>query len=120
VGNRKACAADSQFIRGIAKETPRLGESSLLPSDLNALLSAADQALYRAKTLGRNRVETSPHWTDASTTERASQSDSYAARARFGLEGRSGYQPYAVRLSGLQTVKRASSYSKRTLILAEP
>jgi diguanylate cyclase (GGDEF)-like protein len=40
-------------------------------SELNALLIAADQAVYRAKTLGRNRVETSPHWTDASTTERA-------------------------------------------------
>jgi diguanylate cyclase (GGDEF)-like protein len=40
-------------------------------SELNALLIAADQAVYRAKTLGRNRVETSPHWTDVSTTERA-------------------------------------------------
>jgi diguanylate cyclase (GGDEF)-like protein len=40
-------------------------------SDLNALLSAADQALYRAKTLGRNRVEPSPHRAERSTTERA-------------------------------------------------
>ena len=40
-------------------------------SDLNALLSAADQELYRAKALGRNRVEPSPHWAERSTTERA-------------------------------------------------
>jgi diguanylate cyclase (GGDEF)-like protein len=30
-------------------------------SDLNALLNAADQALYRAKALGRNRVEPAAH-----------------------------------------------------------
>jgi diguanylate cyclase (GGDEF)-like protein len=40
-------------------------------SDLNALLSAADQALYRAKALGRNRVEPSPHWAESSTAQRA-------------------------------------------------
>jgi diguanylate cyclase (GGDEF)-like protein len=39
--------------------------------DLNALLNAADQALYRAKALGRNRVEPSPRWAEQSTTERA-------------------------------------------------
>ena len=38
-------------------------------SDLNALLGAADQALYRAKALGRNRVEPSPHWAERSTTD---------------------------------------------------
>jgi diguanylate cyclase (GGDEF)-like protein len=43
------------------------GESS----DLNALLNAADQVLYRAKALGRNRVEPSPHWAEQSTTEHA-------------------------------------------------
>jgi diguanylate cyclase (GGDEF)-like protein len=30
-------------------------------SDLSALLAAGDRALYRAKALGRNRVEPSPH-----------------------------------------------------------
>jgi PleD family two-component response regulator len=37
--------------------------------DLNALLSAADQALYRAKALCRNRVEPSPYWVERATTE---------------------------------------------------
>ena len=40
-------------------------------TDLNALLNAADKALYRAKALGRNRVEPSPYWATRSTTERA-------------------------------------------------
>jgi len=33
-------------------------------SDLSALLDAADQALYRAKALGRNRVEPALHRTE--------------------------------------------------------
>ena len=32
------------------------------PSDLSALLDVADQALHRAKALGRNRVEPAPYW----------------------------------------------------------
>ena len=37
--------------------------------DLSALLNAADQALYRAKVLGRNRVEPSPHWAEERSTK---------------------------------------------------
>ena len=37
--------------------------------DLSALLNAADQALYRAKVLGRNRVEPSPHWAEEQSTK---------------------------------------------------
>ena len=38
-------------------------------SDLSALLNAADQALYRAKVLGRNRVEPLPHWAEERSTK---------------------------------------------------
>ena len=34
------------------------------PSDLSALLDVADQALHRAKALGRNRVEPAPYWAE--------------------------------------------------------
>jgi GGDEF domain-containing protein len=40
-------------------------------SNLNSLLNAADQALYRARALGRNRVEISLYLAERSTTERA-------------------------------------------------
>ena len=39
-------------------------------SDLDALLQAADQALYRAKTSGRNCIAPSPHWTEQRPIER--------------------------------------------------
>jgi diguanylate cyclase (GGDEF)-like protein len=38
-------------------------------SDLGALMSLADKALYRAKTLGRNRVEPPPHWVERQSTK---------------------------------------------------
>jgi diguanylate cyclase (GGDEF)-like protein len=41
-------------------------------ADLRALLAAGDRALYRAKALGRNRVEPSPHRAEEhSMTQRA-------------------------------------------------
>jgi diguanylate cyclase (GGDEF)-like protein len=40
-------------------------------SDLNALLDTADQALYRAKALGGNRVEPSPLWVEQPLVQRA-------------------------------------------------
>jgi diguanylate cyclase (GGDEF)-like protein len=52
-------------------------------SDLSALISAADQALYQAKALGRNRVEPSPYWAERSTAAALSQSDSQRHR-EFG------------------------------------
>jgi diguanylate cyclase (GGDEF)-like protein len=38
-------------------------------SDLSALMDSADKALYRAKTLGRNRVEPPPHWAERRSTK---------------------------------------------------
>jgi diguanylate cyclase (GGDEF)-like protein len=38
-------------------------------SDLSALMDSADKALYRAKTLGRNRVEPPPHWVEQRSTK---------------------------------------------------
>jgi diguanylate cyclase (GGDEF)-like protein len=38
-------------------------------SDLSALMDSADKALYRAKALGRNRVEPSPHWAGSRSTK---------------------------------------------------
>jgi len=39
-------------------------------SDLSALMDSAEKALYRAKTLGRNRVEPPPHWVEQRSTKR--------------------------------------------------
>jgi diguanylate cyclase (GGDEF)-like protein len=38
-------------------------------SDLSALMDSADKALYRAKTLGRNRVEPAPHRVEPRSTK---------------------------------------------------
>jgi diguanylate cyclase (GGDEF)-like protein len=38
-------------------------------SDLSALMDSADEALYRAKKLGRNRVEPPPHWAEQRSTK---------------------------------------------------
>ena len=38
-------------------------------SDLSALMDSADKALYRAKKLGRNRVEPPPHWAEQQSTK---------------------------------------------------
>jgi diguanylate cyclase (GGDEF)-like protein len=37
--------------------------------DLSVLMVSADKALYRAKTLGRNRVEPPPHWIEQRSTK---------------------------------------------------
>jgi diguanylate cyclase (GGDEF)-like protein len=71
---RKAFEANSHTIgQYVFRATVSVGVATTdeKRSNLYELLNAADQVLYRAKTLGRNRVEPSPHWAERSTTEHA-------------------------------------------------
>jgi diguanylate cyclase (GGDEF)-like protein len=73
-GAPSGCAARSKplshtFGRHGFGSTVSVGIAITDSSDLSALLNAADQALYRAKVLGRNRAEPPPHWAKERSTK---------------------------------------------------
>ena len=70
---RAAFAAASQSVKDLpirATVSAGVALSNGAPDDLASLLKAADQALYRAKAAGRNRVETSSYAANRSSLKR--------------------------------------------------
>jgi diguanylate cyclase (GGDEF)-like protein len=55
-----SAAGDSKGLNLAVTASVGVAESTIGTADLDTLLSAADRALYRAKHLGRNRVELEP------------------------------------------------------------